>query len=456
MYSDYYEPEYEYYDPEPTYYDSEPTYDNLEPIYDDLEPAYDDADTAPEPAYDDSHAACENELYDNASHVYGDFGYGLGEDTPSYDEEEEMDTGSRRTRRNTGTRNKVDMSAWASHYLRGPPSDVSPDVWYPHMETWRLEIQASLDAEASTRGEDDKRELDVDDVAASALYEPGTETPVVHVPWVADMLTHLHGARERGELLEDEYERNVEELQADELQEQALFAEGWVWDEERGDYWHPERGWGADDAEDELTDNVACPSSDNSYTAHFPDSLSAHPPTTFDVPSYPPFDLAFAVEPLVDLITSLVITASSTSPVPSSFVPAERPTPHRHGPPRYSFPQPAYSPRSRPPRAKHPSQPQRAERSSSVRLPPRNRHTARRRVCSCPEFNRDAPPHLPPLPTPPVPPDISDSPAVPVSETVIATVKEREPVPPDIRGIDLAAERRKNAMRRLAKKGKPT
>ncbi|KAJ7218412.1 hypothetical protein GGX14DRAFT_436956, partial [Mycena pura] len=157
----------------------------------------------------------------------------------------------------TATEAEIDASAWRSHYARGPPPDVSPESWFDDMETWRVSIDASLRAEAAA--------VPVDDVHALTRVPEVDEPGVYDLPWVADMLVHLQEVHARGELPDNEYALKLEELQADELEEQGLLADGWVWDEERGDYWHPERGWGADGADD---DEPAAPP-DMTYAAHF-------------------------------------------------------------------------------------------------------------------------------------------------------------------------------------------
>ncbi|KAJ7227343.1 hypothetical protein GGX14DRAFT_386038 [Mycena pura] len=43
---------------------------------------------------------------------------------------------------------QIDMSAWGVHWFCGPPPGVSPDMWHDDMDTWRLRIEASLEAEA--------------------------------------------------------------------------------------------------------------------------------------------------------------------------------------------------------------------------------------------------------------------------------------------------------------------
>ncbi|KAJ7229807.1 hypothetical protein GGX14DRAFT_581356 [Mycena pura] len=322
------------------------------------------------------------------------------------------------------------------------------------MEMLAVSIDASLHAEAAAVPVDDVHALET---RVPEVDEPGVYELPAHVSWVADMLVHLQGTPERGELPDNEYELKLEELQADELDEQSLLAEGWVWNDERGDYWHPERGWGADRDEE---DSGIAPSL-LSDTSHF--SEDATSPYLADVSEATDtvlnLDLSSQCRQHVYLVTAPILT------LPPSFTSPVRPAPRKHGPTRYFIPRLA----------------------SSARPATKNQHRAGRRTRSCPDFKRDSPPHFTTPPalltqlkvadatvpsSPPIPPDISESMSSTVvvpdtgpvrtagpPEPPIAVVNvDRAPVPPDIHrpcpGSDLAAQRRRNAMRRILKKSK--
>ncbi|KAJ7201898.1 hypothetical protein GGX14DRAFT_399849 [Mycena pura] len=516
MYYEYYEPqqyyddpephydvESAYYDPEPAYYDPDPTYDDPDPSvyepeesyaygaqYDD-QPYEDDASGDFCEDYDDGIEADEELVHEGfpGEQILGtDFGHEEQSDNercvlPHYPEYE-VDDGPVHAAENvvwqppfdpdTATEAEVDACAWRSHYARGPPPDVSPDDWYDDMEAWRVSIDASLQAEAGTYAHDV--------CAPDTVYTPEVEPmPPAHATWVADMLAHLHEAHGRGELPDNEYESKIEALQADELEEQGLLDDGWIWDEERGDYWHPERGWGADGADDDEPAAPQPPLPDTTYAAHF--SVHVTPPylADFDAAAIPALDSMSPNHQLVYLVAQPAATS------PPHFTASARPKPCKLDPPRYCLPRSSYAPRERTHPIKHPSQ-RPYQRSLSARPTSRNRQRTRRRTRSCPDFKRDLPPHLatplsaPPTqlktadaaspPTPPVPPDISTAstavipdigpvhPTAPPELPIAAVNVNRAPVPPDIPPShscsSLATQRRQNAMRRIFKKGRVT
>ncbi|KAJ7192906.1 hypothetical protein GGX14DRAFT_405964 [Mycena pura] len=547
MYFEYYEPQQQYYDPAPDYdfestsYEPEETYDDYDEGYGD---DYDQPTACDVYAYSGDGNEAEilsyveeelaHEEFEEEENLEMDFGHGEQSDDeprgcPPCDEryvlphypEYEVDDSPIHTAENvvwqppfdldTATEAEIDACAWRSHYARGPPPDVSPDSWYDDMEAWRVSIDASLQAEEAAVLVDDVQALEtrVPEVDEPGVYEPA------HVTWVADMLAHLHEAHERGELPDNEYEAKLEELQADKLEEQGLLADGWIWNEESGDYWHPERGWGADIDDDEpcsdpppsllgTTPDCNVPAGDVSLFTPQDDQLShlitaISSLTLSKVAVFKPAiiigrsktheitcrsdDITEVVSVLSKLRLGVVGVALFCVLIRCLVLHNKSVKSLMHAPPRrYFIPRLASALRHQ-----LPSQQRRVSRSSSARPVTRNQHRTGRRARSCPDFKRESPPHFatpsaPPTQlkvadavvpsSPPVPPNIPKSsttaipdtgPAPPTSvpESPIAVVNvERAPIPPDIchpcPTSQLAAQRRQNAMRRIFKKGRLT
>ncbi|KAF7368533.1 hypothetical protein MVEN_00176600 [Mycena venus] len=535
---DYYEPPEQYYDPEPVYYEPEPVYHDPQPVYED--------DAFHDVQGDDSTWEAD---------VYGDFGDGFTTDIPLYGEEiveeefseegevvtdlEEHDQwdSDRYVLHNSleccaeedpayavesvdtplgcdlahATEAEVDGAAWECVFAQGPPADESPDAWYDTMDAWCLRIAASRDAEAPVSFEED---VDV-------------REPPVHTSWVTAKLAELQDALQHGEIGPEQYAQEHADWLADELEDQRLQAAGYVWDEERADYWHPVHGWGADDDDDEPVDGLPPPSAfletpDSALRTNQPSPLANELPLPSDVPAAP--DLAADIEqlyPFPYIAPELYEPASLEPDVYEPCCSAHAPPAHvkahpfaftiplrsvhrKPAPIRYTMPHTAYAPRNRLPPAKHPTLHLRGSRSSSAKPASKNRRSAGRRTRSCPDFQRGPPPHLETPPSPaaqepgeppdtpmtkaiqaavarsattnapppvePVPPEIPSSssfgtplslrsgpkPARSSREPPIAIVHAKAlPVPPDIPcthpSAALSAERRRNALRRLAK-----
>ncbi|KAJ7874347.1 hypothetical protein B0H14DRAFT_3859835 [Mycena olivaceomarginata] len=227
------------------------------------------------------------------------------------------------------------------------------------MDVWRLRIVADADAEA----------------AASAQDIFATPEPPVQASWIAAKLDEPKDALQRGEIDREYYEHEHDELLEDEAEDQRLQAEGWAYDEERGDYWHPVHGWGEDHDPEEPANRIL-PLLDSTANADdpppFADMLS--PPSDFPAAH----DLATAIDqppPLLHIAPDLdeLTHAELIVDEPVYIVP---PHPMKHQ--------------------------QRKYRSSSAKPAPKNRRSAGRRSCSCPNFRREPTPHLV-TPTPPAP-----------------------------------------------------
>ncbi|KAJ7834480.1 hypothetical protein B0H14DRAFT_3462075 [Mycena olivaceomarginata] len=227
------------------------------------------------------------------------------------------------------------------------------------MDVWPLRIVADADAEA----------------AASAQDIFATPEPPVQASWIAAKLDEPKDALQRGEIDREYYEHEHDELLEDEAEDQRLQAEGWAYDEERGDYWHPVHGWG-EDYDPEEPANRLLPLLDSTANADdpppFADMLS--PPSDFPAAH----DLATAIDQPPPL---LHIAPDLDEPTHAELIVDE---------PVYIVP---------PHPMKHQ---QRKYRSSSAKPAPKNRRSAGRRSCSFPNFRREPTPHLV-TPTPPAP-----------------------------------------------------
>ncbi|KAJ6628578.1 hypothetical protein B0H10DRAFT_1940409 [Mycena sp. CBHHK59/15] len=439
---------YDYYDygpacydpPEPNYYDSEPSYDP-EPEYYDPEPSYDD-DT----------------FYDNQDHadapteeIYEDYGHGSDADIPVYHEggyyaEEDGDVGVMSvdcdglryeadypvlgdeeymledeqspvedkfayTAHTEALCTFADTVSWADKLLRGPPSGVCVAMWESEMHTWRERIIAGTAPE-------------------SPFQLTDTEPAPPHVPWMADHLDAMQYALQQGHVPENEraqYAQTLAEWRVDQLADERTQAEGWIWDEEREDYWHPDHGYTADDPE--LADDEDCVEGQLE---------SIIPPTT----SLPlrsrccprshrvcriPVDLPVAYDVEANFLEDAFHQAFnilSMRAIPSAPRRARPPSTTRKHPIHMLVPPPMSTRRS------VCSQPHVVQRSNSVRSKGKTRRVHPRRTRSCPYFTREAPPHLP------RPPDVSTPSvaAVPAGDPV----PQRKVVPPYIAGAAVA------------------
>ncbi|KAJ7193768.1 hypothetical protein C8J57DRAFT_1548307 [Mycena rebaudengoi] len=479
MYYDYYDQQPAYYDDDPEYYQPEPESDDGydaqfdEDVYDgagmDCYQDYGEAGSADMLAYADVADAGEIVEFGEYDHheLDGDSRYAppynsdsdpsIDEHGGVYDPEDApliLDLAH-------ATDAEINAVAWAAVFSQGPPADSSPDEWCNAMDAWRLRILAGTDADAGASVEE----------VVDPLQSPAQS-------WIAPKLEELYDALQRGEIDSERYEQAHSEWLEDEAEDQRLQAEGWAYDEERGDYWHPVHGWGeAYDPEESL------------------EPLSPLPHLSADVDIVPSDSYTEFVpdEPVCIVLTPPAHTYQKTTKLSS---------PPRTA--RFSLPRNMHT-SSYPPRpTKHPTHRPRAERSSSVRPPAKNRHRTTRCMRSCPELRREPPPHLhrstssPPAAEPVKPPDDptprteravvvrkadedTSVPANPVPSTAVLSKSSAAgskseahpswstrvpaiagvatlPIPPDIPSMSasaaLSAERRRNAQRRLARKRK--
>ncbi|KAF8218159.1 hypothetical protein K438DRAFT_1952997 [Mycena galopus ATCC 62051] len=400
----YYDLQAQYDDPELYYDDPEPYVNNLEPYYNDPEPYADPephydglelsyADTAYkdlepyadnlEPYCDDPEPYADSEPHHNdlelihADTIYEDgpghdgvveFYDGDHEDEAAWDVEryahtQPLDYGGEEEEHTDDDLDPhaVDYgesTAWGRAWMDRPSPGECPEV---------LEVSMAhiLDTHDVTAGKVQGSETD--------HGVPAQEADSV---WMAPELVQLQAALQRGDIPmaeQEQLEHTLAELWADELEHQCAVAAGYIWDEERGDYWHPIHSYTADEEEELPT----CP---DKYEV-----IEELPP---------PF--------LCEVIVPIVGQVHTDTPPPmwqqilsiSPSLPRCPRSPHRH---------------------------------RTVR---KARCIASRRASSCPDPQRDRPPHLPAL-DPSVPFNISHPPSQSMPSPKIIVVPH-QPGPPDI------------------------
>ncbi|KAJ6450085.1 hypothetical protein C8R45DRAFT_1044027 [Mycena sanguinolenta] len=320
--------------------------------------------------------------------------------------------------------------------MDGPSHGECPDVWEGSMAQWRDHILAAHDAVA---GE------------VQCLEADGALTPEADTVWMAPQLAELQAALQRDDISVMEREQlkhTLAELWADELEHQRAVAAGYTWDEERGDYWHPLHGYTADEEEEVLTSRDESEVAEELPPLFASTVIAPVPPANPDTPA-----------PMWQRILSLSLS-----------LPRRARSPHRH---RTAVP----------PVLRRLPKSGRQKRAESAPTKRKARRITARRASSCPIPQRDRPPHLPVL-DPGTSLTISHplSPSLPPPKTIVVP---RQPGPPDIPCrsspktsavliVDLelsptslapvpaasplllapSDQRRRNALRRLAKKGK--
>ncbi|KAJ7929812.1 hypothetical protein B0H13DRAFT_2310197 [Mycena leptocephala] len=486
----------DYDSPEPTYYDPEPSYDP-EPEYYDPEPPYDD-DVSRYDNQDDADVPTDE--------IYEDYGHGSDADIPAYHKggyyvEEDGDVGAM-SMDCDGPRYEADYLvqgsdeylledekspvedafactahieapcafadvlegdgvccpdavAWADEWVRCPPSGECSATWESAMHAWRERIVADAAPESPTQ-----------------LMDAESPAPP-HAPWMADHLDAMQYALQQGHVPDDERVQNAQtlaELCADQLADECAQATGWVWDEERGDYWHPDHGYTADDpelADDEVDlegqlESVIPPDDEPADFTGAPTPDVAATPASTDFVEYPsyPVDLPAAYDVEANFLEdafhqTIDILSMRSIPSPSGFKQSARDLAYERikrwgvkcafadAPPPCARPPPTA--RKRPIRMRAPpstssgptvcSRPRVVQRSTSARSKGKTRHAPPRRTRSCPDFKHETPPHL-------LLPADASTPSIPVPDAVQSKV-----VAPDIAGTAVASPPPKSTVR---------
>ncbi|KAJ7160538.1 hypothetical protein C8R43DRAFT_1176771 [Mycena crocata] len=139
-----------------------------------------------------------------------------------------------------------DILAWRELWERGPSIGENELAWAEAMDAWRQRIEASAYEDESI----------VKDLTPAAVEEGPicAPSPIYVEPTLDEAppmtLEELQAAYDRGEIPEEdrvECARMLGELWACELEDQRLIAAGYVWDDELGEYVHPD---GSDSSEE--------------------------------------------------------------------------------------------------------------------------------------------------------------------------------------------------------------
>ncbi|KAJ7154881.1 hypothetical protein C8R43DRAFT_1235155 [Mycena crocata] len=139
-----------------------------------------------------------------------------------------------------------DILAWRELWERGPSMGENELAWAEAMDAWRQRIEASAYEDEST----------VEDLTPAAVEEGPicAPSPIYVEPTLDEAppmtLEELQASYDRGEIPEEdraECARMLGELWACELEDQRLLAAGYVWDDELGEYVHPD---GSDSSEE--------------------------------------------------------------------------------------------------------------------------------------------------------------------------------------------------------------
>jgi hypothetical protein len=124
-------------------------------------------------------------------------------------------------------------AAWQETWATGPALDDDEDAWARAMDSWREQIEASHDVDAS------------EDLVYTSL--PDNRLVVGDNLWTSPEREQLQEVFERGGISDEEYVRVLGELWDEQLElkqlDERLCADGYVWDEKCDDYVHPVYGY---------------------------------------------------------------------------------------------------------------------------------------------------------------------------------------------------------------------
>ncbi|KAJ7067749.1 hypothetical protein B0H15DRAFT_1027951 [Mycena belliarum] len=195
-----------------------------------------------------------------------------------------------------------DEEAWREMWERGPPPGENELAWADAMEVWRqrLELDPSYGEDGGSEVQAVNGHLDVDtqhapEELADAYVE---EAPLDDVP-AQLTLEELQSLYDSGGVPEEDREecaRLLEELWACELEHQRLQAAGYVWDEELGEYVHPDGSDSSEEYDAQENDLVGIQEHADAYSAaHVLDlpltALAGAPTPSFVSDSIPPPEL---------------------------------------------------------------------------------------------------------------------------------------------------------------------
>ncbi|KAJ6539797.1 hypothetical protein DFH09DRAFT_69049 [Mycena vulgaris] len=149
-----------------------------------------------------------------------------------------------------------EVEAWEVMWERGPRVGQNELAWAEEMEEWRQRLEMGADHEEGDTDDPDQGPI----LPTSFLDAPAVSFPadVAHNVAVPPTLEELQAMWDHGEIPEEdraECARLLGELWVCELEDQRLLTAGYSWDEETGEYVHPDETYSSsncDDDEDDL------------------------------------------------------------------------------------------------------------------------------------------------------------------------------------------------------------
>ncbi|KAJ7124045.1 hypothetical protein C8R43DRAFT_1135637 [Mycena crocata] len=136
-----------------------------------------------------------------------------------------------------------ELLAWRELWNRGPPIGENELAWAEAMDMWRQRIEADVHSGEESPGEgvfppEPVLHEELISAAAHAYIDAAVDDDASPLS-----LDELQAAYDRGEIPEEDREecaRMLGELWACELEDQRLLVAGYVWDDELGEYVHPD------------------------------------------------------------------------------------------------------------------------------------------------------------------------------------------------------------------------
>ncbi|KAJ7252851.1 hypothetical protein C8J57DRAFT_1349539 [Mycena rebaudengoi] len=128
-----------------------------------------------------------------------------------------------------------EAAAWAAAWVQGPLVGENELAWADAMDDWRQQIEAARTMDLEEYQEPLCNEANPQDVG-------DLDEPPLSAHWMLSELEQLQASYDGGEVPEnerEEYARVLADLWACELEDQRVRAEGYVWNEELGEYLYP-------------------------------------------------------------------------------------------------------------------------------------------------------------------------------------------------------------------------
>ncbi|KAJ7256960.1 hypothetical protein C8J57DRAFT_1343416 [Mycena rebaudengoi] len=268
--------DYDDYDYEPTFYDTSDTTDIVDDPYDDETydtaqvdgyEAYGDAGSADMLSYSDSVASMTCDTHEGQREELGGYEEDEWEEdnryAPPYNSDSDPTIGEGEVAYEPGDFGELltdapyasyaaettvqiaegdelspddeEAAAWAAAWVQGPLVGEDELAWADAMDDWRQQIEAARTMDLEEYQEPLCNEANPQDVG-------DLDEPPLSAHWMLSELEQLQASYDEGEVPEnerEEYARVLADLWACELEDQRVRAEGYVWNEELGEYLYP-------------------------------------------------------------------------------------------------------------------------------------------------------------------------------------------------------------------------